>query len=294
MLTIGCAQHVCACRELDVDTEPAQQRDHRLAGVGEHRVVDARDHQRDAHADPSCRRHRAGSTRGLGRIQSRPRPARSGARRACGAPARASRPGRAGRRRGRAPAPARCPARPPRPGRRAPAARSASAVSRQSRAFCERRRRRRARPRPRRPASSAAVRTVAAVGQRRGCPGCSAPSRPGSPAVGWPCSRQPAARSGRACRPAAGTRGSSTSTTVRRAPARRPPRRAAGQVDGRVSAPRRARHSDSTQRPITLLQEADRAVDAALVGEVRRPRPPRSAPARRARARPATRCREEM
>ena len=50
MLTIGCPQQVCAAGNSTSTPSRRQQVDDRPAGVGEHRVVDAGDHQRDAHA----------------------------------------------------------------------------------------------------------------------------------------------------------------------------------------------------------------------------------------------------
>ena len=49
MFTIGCPQQVCASRELDIDAEPSQQCDDRLARVGEQRVVEAGHLQGYAH-----------------------------------------------------------------------------------------------------------------------------------------------------------------------------------------------------------------------------------------------------
>ena len=98
-------------------------------------------------------------------------------------------------------------------------------------------------------------------------------------------------RSGPACRPAAGTRG--RPGRPRRAAAPRP-RPAPAAQPGRRPARATAQSADRLlQQPQAhdVAQVPDGAVDAGLVGEVRPPGSPRSAPAGPAPRRPATRCR---
>ncbi len=231
-----------------------------------------------------ARSWRLGSCRFIGRLHhvsssgATPRPSQSrssrGSKRRTSCvrrPARASRPGRAGRPRGRAPAPARCRARPPRPARPAPAAPSASAVSWQSRAFCD--------------AAADDVHDVdVAAGQRGGLPDVAAVGqRQAVEDAAGDRDRRPrdrlaaprgasCLRSGPACRPAASSRGSSMSTTVRSAAPRSTPASSAGRSRRRSPVAPGAQRLREHPEAHHVLQEPDRAVDAALVGEVGEPR----------------------
>ena len=133
---------------------------------------------------------------------------------------------------------------------------------------CGRRRRPRARRRPRGRRARPACAHVPPVGQRQAVEDAAHHLGPASRAPARPCSRQPARRSAPACRPAAGTRGSSASTTVRSGSAVRPPPASSG-APGPSVAPRAQGLLEQPQAH-HVAQVADRAVDAALVGEVRR------------------------
>ena len=252
MFTIGWPQQVCWLGELHLDPEPAQQRHHGLAGVGEHRVVDAGDHQRHLH-----RRHHPG--------------AYGHERRACPATSRrsASRsPASSPERRG--PGPARCPARSPRPVRRPPAGRTRSAISWHSSAFwapppttwttrdaCARTGRRA----PATARANASARLSTMLRTRRGRPTRRRRGR----------ARRSTPRSGPACRRAAGTAGPG-----RRRPCTGPAyggglASSGARSSARPRAPRCAASRESSQVPITLVRNRIAAVDAALVGEVRVP-----------------------
>ena len=148
----------------------------------------------------------------------------------------------------------------------------ASAVSWHSRAFCE--------PppttwmtsigRPARRAASSIVRAYSAARLSR-----MQRTRPGAILRDGPARRLAATpRSGPACRPAGGTTASCGSNTGRRpaAPA------AASMSGGRLGRSRplpRAQRLLEQPQPGHVAQEPDRPVDAALVGEVRRPGSPR-------------------
>ena len=106
---------------------------------------------------------------------------------------------------------------------------------------------------------------------RRGCPGCSGRSRPASPAGAARCAAG-GARSGRHVAGGQELRGRPGRTSARRRAVARPASSSSVRlVRCGPAAPRCAGSRDSSHRPIDVAQVADGAVDAAFVGEVRRP-----------------------
>ena len=193
------------------------------------------------------------------------------------------RPGRAGPRgcptpgRAAAPAPARYRAPSPRPGRRAPAGRRGRRCSWQSSAFCA--------PPPTTWTRRRRVRTATRPPRRRGrrprpgSPRSRGPSRPGRRArarVLGAATR----RSGRHVARAAGSAGRLVSKTATGPATSAAAREQRARSTGSPRVPVPDRLAEQPQ-PITLCRKRTRAVDAALVGEVRRPARPRSGPARR-------------
>ena len=152
------------------------------------------------------------------------------------------------------------------------------------------RRRRRGPPRPCVPAEPLGLVERRGVRRRPATRGCSGRPRPASLGAGCPEARQ-AAPDPVGMSPGAMNRASSTSIAGPPAVEPRPPRRAARR-GRRLRRRSRQVRSDSWQQPepADVAQEADAAVDAALVGEVRRPARLGEHRLVELDARPATRC----
>ena len=208
----------------------------------------------------------------------------------CGRPAPAGLRGCRRPRRAREPGPARCRARSPRPGPASTGRPSRSASSWHSSAFCA-------------PPPTTCTRSHGRAGQarrpaRRACANavgeavarCCATSRRPGPPVRARRARGTTPRSGPGMSPGGEEPRVVHVEDRHRAVVRRglleqqPGRRGRG-------SPQCGASPTSSQMPITLVQEADPPVDAALVGEVGGPRLLGDHRLRRARRRPAPRCR---